>query len=126
MVRLFLCGGFQLLRLLDHTDNLIIFSTASSLRHLDDALAFLHDGSCIDIAARALYNRHGFPSHGCLIDGCLSGFYPSIQWNDVRCTDDNRIPRLYLLYRHEYILARISSQPDLVHLQGHGTRQISH
>ena len=117
-------GGFQLLRLLDHVDDLVVFSRAGLLRDLDDALTFLDHGSGIDIAALRLHNRHRFSGHGSLVDAHLAFHNNTVQRNHIRRTDADAVADLHILDGNQHILPVRGLHPYFVDLQGHGPCKI--
>ena len=117
--------GLELLGVLDHFHDPVIPAAAHGLLHLDNALPLLCHGTGIDKAAGALGNRLRFPRHRGLVHHGLSGQDLSIQRNQAAGADHDLIPHPDLPYRHQH-LRLTGFQPDVFHLEGHGSGQIRH
>jgi hypothetical protein len=61
---------------------------------------------------------------GCLIDHCLAGNDFSVERDHATGADYDVVAGLNVSHRHEH-RARVRLFPDLIHIQGHGLREIS-
>ena len=125
MLRPALHGRFQLFRLLQHPDNLLVAGAARCLFHPDHQISFLQDGSRIYGRFRAFFHRNGFAGERCLIYHGLSLRHNSVQGNHASHGHADQIPFLYLMDGDLHI-SFLPLQPDLVHIQSHTPRQVRH
>jgi hypothetical protein len=87
-----LTGGFQLFRVLNHPDDLVIAAAASLLFNGQGDLALLHNGACIDNSTGRLAHRLGLAGQRGLIDAGLTVQHPAIQRNHAAGMHDDGIP----------------------------------
>ena len=123
MERLGFGVGLELLRLLDHADDLVVFAAAGGLGHFNDRVAFFHDSAGVDVSARRLGDRHRFAGHGGLVDGDIAFHDFAVQRNDVGGAHQNLVAGLDRSHVCQNIAA-FTSQPYPIDLQRHGARQI--
>ena len=118
-------GGFQLFGLLDHADDAVIPPAAGGLFHADHALALLHHGPGVYIAAGPLGHGHGLTGHGGLVHHGLTIGHPAVQGDHAAGADDDAVPGPDGVDGGQY-LGAAGLEPDLVYMQGHGPGQIGH
>ena len=118
-------GGFQLFGFLDHADDAVIPPAAGGLFHADHALALLHHGPGVYIAAGPLGHGHGLAGHGGLVHHGLAIGHPAVQGDHAAGADDDAVPGPDGVDGGQY-LGAAGLEPDLVYMQGHGPGQIGH
>ena len=121
---LFFAGAFELLRMLDHGDDLVVAALAAGFLDEDDAFAFFDDGAGIDDAVRVFGDGDRFAGQRGLVDGGFPFQHDAIQRNDTAGTQHDAITRLHAAHRRQHIETIVGAQPDAVHIEGHGARQI--
>ena len=125
MLCLSLQRRFQLLRLLDHGDDLVITAGTSYGLYADGDLTFLHNSACIGNAALFLAYRYRLAGKRSLVDHSLSIRNTSVKRNYGTHTYNNLISRLDLSGLYQDLLIR-SLQPYLANIQGHGSCKITY
>ena len=118
--------GFELLRILDHADDLIIFAAARGLCDFQDAVSFFYYGTGIDSHAGRLGSRHGLACQRGLAYHDVPLFQDTVQRNDVTGIDLDQIPLQDLCQGNQDRSFALPVEPDLVHIQGHASCQVIH
>ena len=113
-----LAGGFQLLGVLDHFDDLVVASVAGLLLDGHGDLAFLDDGARVDDGPLALADGLGLAGQGRLVDAGLAVQHPAVQRDNAAGVHDDGVARAHLRDRHKD-LALGGLLPDAVHVQRH-------
>ena len=89
-------AALQLLRFLDHGNDLVVSSAAGGFIHYDAALALFNDGAGVHVAADGLPYRDGLSGHGGLVDRGLALTYLAVQRDDIARMDDDGVAYLYI------------------------------
>ena len=109
-------GRFQLLRFLDHGDDLVITAGTTYRLHPDSDLTFLHNGTCIGNAAFFLTYRYRLTGKRRLVHHSFSIRNASVKRNHSTHTDNNFISRLNFFGFYKNFLI-FSLQPHLANIQ---------
>ena len=75
--------GFQLLRILDHVDDLLIAAGTCCFFNLNSEFALFQNSSCIGKAAFCFTYRRRFTCQRSLVDHCFSCYNISIKRNHI-------------------------------------------
>ena len=119
-----LAGGFQLLGVLDHLDDLVVAPVAGLLLDGHGDLALLDDGARVDDGPLALADGLGLAGQGRLVDAGLAVQHPAVQRDDAAGVHDDGVARAHLRDRHKD-LALGGLLPDAVHVQRHAAGQVA-
>ena len=125
MLCLSLQRRFQLLRLLDHGNDLVIAAGTTYRLYADGDLTFLHNSACIGNAALFLAYRYRLTGKRSLVDHSLSICNTSVKRNYGTHTYNNLISRLDLSGLYQDLLI-LSLQPYPANIQGHGSCKITY
>ena len=125
MLCLSLQRRFQLLRLLDHGNDLVIAAGTTYRLYADGDLTFLHNSACIGNATLFLAYRYRLTGKRSLVDHSLSICNTSVKRNYGTHTYNNLISRLDLSGLYQDLLI-LFLQPYPANIQGHGSCKITY
>ena len=119
-----LAAALQALAFFDHGDDLVVAALPGGFFDENETFAFFDNGAGVDNAVHMLRHRDRFASQRSLVDGGFSFDDDAIQRDHTASADDDPVARLHTTHRHQHVCAIFVTQPDTIHIQRHGARQV--